>query len=87
MFKTGNIHDPSNYRPISVFPICMKIFEKLVHEQLYKYMSSNYLLCNQQSGFRRNHSTVTTLIDVTYFILNLTMDSRQLIDLCSVSES
>ena len=63
IFITGNIHDPSYYRPISVLPICMKIFEKLVHEQLYNYMSSNDLLCNQQSGFRPNHSTVTTLLN------------------------
>ena len=77
IFKTGNIHDPSNYRPISVLPICMTIFEKLVHEQLYNYMSSDDLLCNQQSGFRPNQSTVTTLIDVTYFLFK-NMDSRQL---------
>ena len=40
-------------------------------------MSSNDVLCNQQSGCIPNHSTVTTLIDVTDFILK-NMDSRQL---------
>ena len=42
-----------------------KIFEKLVHEQLYNYLNDNDLLANCQSGFRSLHSTLTALLQAT----------------------
>lgn len=62
--------DVNNYRPISVLPIISKIIERAVHNQLYKYISSSNNLSSAQSGFRSNHSTTTTLLDVQDFILN-----------------
>ncbi len=62
LYKNGNQDDLSNYRPISILPICSKIMEKIVHKQLYKYFTDNNILYNGQSGFRRQHSTNTALI-------------------------
>ena len=62
MFKSGNKDDYSNYRPISILPICSKILEKIVHKQLYMYISNNNLMYEGQSGFRKQHSTCTALI-------------------------
>ena len=69
IYKTGDKSDVSNYRPISVLPITSKIIERAVHEQLYNYISSTNNLSSAQSGFRSNHSTTTTLLDVQDFIL------------------
>ena len=33
-----------NYRPISVLPICGKLFEKLIYSEFYNYLSSNNIL-------------------------------------------
>ena len=33
LFKKGETDDSNNYRPISVLPIAMKVFEKVVHRQ------------------------------------------------------
>ena len=33
--------NPSNYRPMSVLSICTKIFEKIVHLQLYQHLYKN----------------------------------------------
>ena len=52
IYKKGKKDDPNNYRPISVIPVVAKIFEKLVHEQLYTYLDDNDLLANCQPGFR-----------------------------------
>ena len=41
-----------NYRPISLLPICGKIFEKIVFNQLYYYFMNNNLISKHQSGFR-----------------------------------
>ena len=58
IFKEGLPDDRSNYRPISVLP-ASRLFEKLVCDQLYRYLDENKLMCLQQSGFRSLHSVVT----------------------------
>ena len=65
LFKSGNKDDPSNFRPISILPSVSKILERLVCNQLKSYMKENNVLCDEQSGFRQNHSTVTSLLKVT----------------------
>ncbi len=37
--KNGSQTDPSNYRPISVLSLCMKIFERTVYNQLDGYLN------------------------------------------------
>ena len=55
----------SNYRQISVISIVPKVFEKVVHEQLMKYLEHHQIISKFQSGFRANHSTETSLLHVT----------------------
>ena len=55
-----------NYRPISLLPICSKLFEKLVFNGLYNYLISNNLLTKNQSGFRPGDSTINQLL----FLIN-----------------
>ena len=51
-----------NYRPISLLPICGKIFEKLVFDNIYKYLNDNHLITSNQSGFRPGDSTTNQLL-------------------------
>ena len=51
--------DPSNFRPIFILPLPMKIFEKIVHDQVSAFIKESDFLNDRQSGFRklfRNHS-------------------------------
>ena len=62
----GNEKDEiNNYRPISILSSISKILERLIHDQLYEYLTKNNLLSEYQSGFRRFHSTTTSLLDAT----------------------
>ena len=48
---------------LQTHPICGKIFEKIVFNQLYYYFTNNNLISKHQSGFRPGHSTTNQLID------------------------
>ena len=48
LHKDGSVSDPNNFRPISVLPVVMKIFEQAVHSQIYQHLSTNKLLSSHQ---------------------------------------
>ena len=62
IFKKGDKQLIKNYRPISLLPICGKIFEKIVFNNLYNYLNTNNLLTRNQSGFRPGDSTINQLL-------------------------
>ena len=70
MFKSGSKSDTSNYRPMTVLPVFVKILEKAVQEMVYNLLLKHKLLSSYQSGFRSLHSTATSLIDITNAILH-----------------
>ena len=43
IFKTGDKQLIKNYRPISLLPICGKMFEKIIFNNLYSYLNENNL--------------------------------------------
>ena len=55
----------SNYRPISLLPVCGKILEKIVFDDLYAFLNNHNLISSDQSGFRPGDSTINQLISIT----------------------
>ena len=53
------------YRPISLLPLCGKIFEKIIYDSLYTYINENKFISDDQSGYRRGDSTIKQLITIT----------------------
>ena len=51
--------------PISILSAISKIFEKLVFEQLSRYLTTNKILTDYQSGFRKGFSTCLSLLRKT----------------------
>ena len=51
IYKGGDRSDPSNYRPVSLTPILMKIMEKIVREKMVAFLSENNLFNPNQHGF------------------------------------
>ena len=68
MYKKKEKTIADNYRPASVLSIISKIIEKVTCEQLTRYMDSNDLLYELQSGFRPSFSTDSCLIHLSDFI-------------------
>ena len=59
LYKKRDCNFEGNYRPVSILPVVSKIFERIVHEQLYEYLDSKNLVYEFQSGFRPTFSTNT----------------------------
>ena len=57
IFKKGDVQLFDNYRPISVLPIFGKIFEKIIYNRLYSFLTSEGMMYKKQFGFRKHHST------------------------------
>ena len=66
--KEGFKNNVSGLRPISILPLPGKVFEKLLHMQLYKYLDNKNLLSENQGGFRPKHSTQSTIAQFTDYI-------------------
>ena len=47
LFKSGDCHKPSNYRPVSLLPIVSRLLEKIVQSQLMSYFISSRSLALQ----------------------------------------
>ena len=60
--KSGDMHLVNNFRPVSVIPVLAKVFETVVHRQLYEYFESHGLLNPAQSGFRPFHNTQDVIL-------------------------
>ena len=65
LFKYGERSDIDNYRPISVISIIGKVFERIIYNQLFAYLSDGNILFKHQSGFRAFHSTAIALLEAT----------------------
>ena len=64
IFKSDDQSLLTNYRPISVLPSFSKFFERVIYNRLMQYLMNFNILCSNQYGFRKNHSTALALIDL-----------------------
>ena len=65
VYRKGDKHSPSNYRPISLTVVCCKLLEHIVCNHVLTHLEENNLLTTLQHGFRRGHSCDTQLL-LTY---------------------
>ena len=66
--KKGDKQLLQNYRPVSLLPICGKIFERIIFNPIFEYLEKNSLLCPNQSGFRPFDSCENQLLSIVHDI-------------------
>ena len=66
VFKKGNKHIISNYRPISLTCLTVKILEKLVFNHIEEFLVNENKLNSSQHGFRKRHSCQTQLLETVH---------------------
>ena len=61
IFKKGDKHKPSSYRPVSLTCITSTIMKHIIVSNLMKHLGSQNILFPLQHGFRRNKSCESQL--------------------------
>ena len=68
VFKKGDKQILKNYCPISLLPVCGKIFEKLIFNEMFKCFIENDLTSPNQSGFKPGDSCINQLLSIIHDI-------------------
>ena len=66
--KKGDKQLLQNYCPVSLIPVCSKIFERIVFNQMLEFLEENNLLCPHQSGFHSSDSCQSQLLSIAHDI-------------------
>nr|CAI5824567.1 unnamed protein product [Callosobruchus analis] len=64
IFKKGDKHQVSNFRPISLLPIISKIFERALSLQIVNFFETHNLFTSKQFGFRKDRNTTLAMLDL-----------------------
>ena len=64
-----SLQDNNDFRLISILPVLSKIYERLVHNQVVEFLENHHLLEDNNSGFRKGHSTTSVLLSIRDDIL------------------
>ena len=64
LLKKGDPLLPRNYRPVALLPIFSKVLERLIFNQLAKYLDRHSLINPNHHGSRSGHSTGSALIQM-----------------------
>lgn len=77
IFKNGDPSLVSNYRPIAILNTIEKIFERVVHDQVYDFIKPS--ISRSQHAFQKQRSTISNLLEQTYFLVNA-FEGREQVD-------
>ena len=80
IFKKDNRAMASNYRPVSLTPICCKLFEHTLNSHIMRHLDKHKILTNRQHGFCTKHSCESQLI-LTVHDLAQSLDFRTPLDM------
>ena len=64
LHKKDDQLNPKNYRPVAIIPVVSKIIERIVFNQMIKYLVSNDLIHPNHHAYRSQNNTTTTLIQL-----------------------
>ncbi|KAH1015908.1 hypothetical protein HUJ04_007219 [Dendroctonus ponderosae] len=79
--KVSNPKELKDLRPISILPAVSKILEKHIYNQILLFMESKNIVPATQSGFRKNFSTSTCLVNLVNDV-RFNQDKKEITGLC-----
>ena len=73
IYKRNDNLEPSNYRPISISPILLKLMTKIMNIRVTEILERESILSEAQYGFRPNRGTIDAI-----FILSSTIEKARI---------
>ena len=67
-FKKNDKQSLANYWLISLYPICGKIFERLLYNEMFNFFIINHLVSTNQTGFKPGGSCINQLLSIIHGI-------------------
>ena len=75
-YKTGKRTEPNSFRPITLLSTFSKIFEKIIHIRMIKFISKCKLLVPEQFEFRRRCSCVHAITSAIEIVSHCIDDKK-----------
>ena len=66
--KKGDKQCLKNYQPVSFLSICRKIFERLMFNEMFRFLIENNLISSNQPGSKPEDSCINQLLSKTHEI-------------------
>ena len=63
--EKGDMQKIKNYCPVSLLPICGKIFERLIFKEIFWFFISNNPILPKQSGFKPGDLCINQSLSIT----------------------
>ena len=76
-FKKGDKQCIKIFRQVSLLPVCGKVFEWLLYNNMFSFFSENDLTSPKQSGFRPVDSCTNQLLSISHEILSVFDDGHE----------
>jgi len=90
LYKSDDPSHFNNYRPISILSVFSKIYERVLHLKLSKFINANGFLHKYQFGFREKYNTslalltlvdkISSAINNNEFVVGLFLDFKKAFD-------
>ena len=87
LHKEGSRLEENNYRPISLLNVWSKKYERAMFSRIYEYLEHFNLLHCKQFGFRKKHSNIDALAELTerirvsqFKVVNFFLDQQKAFD-------
>ncbi|XP_065675658.1 uncharacterized protein LOC136091872 [Hydra vulgaris] len=80
LFKKGSRLDAANYRPVSITSAPCKVMEKIIREQITKYLEKTSTISHNQHGFMSKKGCTSNLLESVDYITKA-LSKRNFVDI------
>nr|XP_047129634.1 uncharacterized protein LOC105845176 [Hydra vulgaris] len=80
LFKKGSRLDAANYRPVSITSVPCEVMEKIIKEQITKYLEKTSCISNNQHGFMSKKGCTSNLLESIDYITKA-LSKRNFVDI------